>query len=44
MSAGPNWDLRYPSSELVRHYRDSGWWNDDTLSDIAFGGLFRRRR
>jgi acyl-CoA synthetase len=41
VSAGPGWDLRYPTPELIRVYRDSGWWNDDTLSDIAFGGPFR---
>jgi len=41
VSADARWDLRYPSSELVRWYRDSGWWNDDTLSDIAFRGPFR---
>ena len=23
----------------MRHYRDSGWWNDDTLTEIAFRGV-----
>jgi acyl-CoA synthetase len=36
-----DWGLRYPSAALARHYRDSGWWNDDTLADIAFRGVAR---
>ena len=39
MSTSSNWELRYPSPDLVRHYRDSGWWNDDTLTEIAFRGV-----
>ncbi|HEY6429587.1 MAG TPA: AMP-binding protein, partial [Acidimicrobiales bacterium] len=40
-AAGREWSLRFPSPELARHYRDSGWWNDDTLADIAFRGVVR---
>ncbi len=39
MSTSSSWELRYPSPDLVRHYRDSGWWNDDTLTEIAFRGV-----
>ncbi len=39
MSTGPSWELRYPSPDLARHYRDSGWWNDDTLTEVAFRGV-----
>jgi acyl-CoA synthetase len=35
----PNWELRYPSADLARRYRASGWWSDDTLSDLAFTGV-----
>ena len=35
----PRWQLRYPSSDLARHYRDSNWWNDDTLTEIASRGV-----
>ena len=41
MSDGPGWSLRFPSPELARRYRDSGWWNDETLADIAFRGVVR---
>ncbi len=41
MSADRDWRLRFPSPDLVRLYRDSGWWNDDTLADIAFRGVAR---
>jgi acyl-CoA synthetase len=41
VSAGRAWSLRIPSPDLARHYRDSGWWNDDTLADIAFTGVAR---
>lgn len=44
MSVGSSWELRHPSSDLVRHYRDSGWWNDDTLTEIAFGGVLTSSR
>jgi acyl-CoA synthetase len=33
------WQLRYPSPDLARHYRDSAWWTDDTLTEIAFAGV-----
>jgi acyl-CoA synthetase len=33
------WQLRYPSPDLVRHYRDSAWWTDDTLTEIAYEGV-----
>ena len=33
------WQLRYPSPDLARHYRESGWWTDDTLADIAAHGV-----
>jgi acyl-CoA synthetase len=33
------WQLRYPSPELARHYRDSEWWSDDTLTEIAHDGI-----
>jgi acyl-CoA synthetase len=36
---GPSWDLRYPAADLVRRYRADGYWNDDTLSEMAFTGL-----
>ena len=39
MSTSSSWELRHPSPDLARHYRDSGWWNDDTLTDIAFRGV-----
>jgi acyl-CoA synthetase len=39
MSAARDWSLRFPSPELVRHYSDSGWWNDDTLAAIVFRGV-----
>ena len=39
VSTSSSWELRYPSPDLVRHYRDSGWWNDDTLTEIAFRGV-----
>ncbi len=41
MSSGRSWDLRLPSPEVARRYRDSGWWNDETLTDIAFRGPVR---
>jgi acyl-CoA synthetase len=41
VSAEREWSLRFPSPELARHYRESGWWNDDTLADIAFRGVAR---
>ncbi len=44
VNTGARWELRYPSSELARHYRESGWWNDDTLSDIAFRGVAHSSR
>lgn len=33
------WQARYPSPDLARHYRESGWWTDDTLADIAVYGV-----
>jgi acyl-CoA synthetase (AMP-forming)/AMP-acid ligase II len=33
------WDLRRPSAALAAHYRARGWWTDDTLSDLAYGGI-----
>jgi acyl-CoA synthetase (AMP-forming)/AMP-acid ligase II len=33
-----DWELRYPSADLARHYRESGWWTDDTLTVMAFQG------
>ncbi|HLM95041.1 MAG TPA: AMP-binding protein [Acidimicrobiales bacterium] len=39
MRTGSDWVLRYPATDMARHYRDSGWWNDDTLTDIAFRGV-----
>jgi acyl-CoA synthetase len=41
MSAERDWSLRFPTTDLVRHYRDSGWWNDETLAAIAFDGVAR---
>jgi acyl-CoA synthetase (AMP-forming)/AMP-acid ligase II len=41
VSTSAGWELRYPSADLARFYRDSGWWNDDTLSEIAFRGVVR---
>jgi acyl-CoA synthetase len=41
VSAARQWSLRFPSPDLARHYRDSGWWNDDTLADVAFRGVAR---
>ena len=35
----PRWQARYPSPDLARQYRDSGWWSDDTLADIAAHGV-----
>jgi len=40
-TASRAWSLRYPSPDLVRHYTDMGWWNDETLADIAFHGVLR---
>ena len=39
MTTTTNWVLRYPSSDLARFYRESGWWNDDTLTEISFRGV-----
>ncbi len=39
MTGDSRWQLRYPSPDLVRHYRESSWWSDDTLSEIAFNGV-----
>jgi acyl-CoA synthetase (AMP-forming)/AMP-acid ligase II len=33
------WQLRYPSLDLARHYKNSDWWNDDTLTEIAYRGV-----
>ena len=41
MSSERDWSLRFPSADLARHYRDIGWWNDETLADIACGGMVR---
>jgi acyl-CoA synthetase len=41
VSGDREWTLRFPSADLARHYRDSGWWTDDTLADIAFRGVTR---
>ncbi|HXY95231.1 MAG TPA: AMP-binding protein, partial [Acidimicrobiia bacterium] len=35
----PTWEPRHPSAELARHYRDEGWWTDDTLTDLVTTGL-----
>ena len=41
MSGEREWNVRLPSAELARHYREMGWWNDETLADIACGGMVR---
>lgn len=33
------WQLRYPSADLARHYRDSHWWSDETLTEITSSGV-----
>src|SRR6202167_2899982 len=37
----PTWELRFPSNELARYYRASGWWTDATLPELAFDGVLR---
>jgi acyl-CoA synthetase len=39
MSMDSRWQLRYPSLDLARHYKNSDWWNDDTLTEIAYRGV-----
>jgi acyl-CoA synthetase len=43
MSEKNDWDLRYPSADLARQYRADGWWNDETMIDLAFSGLPKAR-
>ncbi len=39
MDSRSRWQLRYPSLDLARHYKNSDWWNDDTLTEIAYRGV-----
>jgi acyl-CoA synthetase (AMP-forming)/AMP-acid ligase II len=39
MSMDSRWQLRYPSPDLARHYKNSDWWNDETLTEIASRGV-----
>ena len=41
-SAAPDrWNLRSVPEHLSQHYRDQGWWNDDTLGAMVAEGLGR---
>jgi acyl-CoA synthetase len=35
----PKWQLRSVPERLVRHYRDSGWWDESTLGSMVQSGL-----
>jgi acyl-CoA synthetase (AMP-forming)/AMP-acid ligase II len=42
ISAQARWSLRTVPAQLVRHYRDEGWWTDDTLGAMVAAGLRER--
>ncbi len=42
ISAQPRWSLRTVPAQLVRLYRDEGWWTDDTLGSMVAAGLRER--
>ena len=37
------WPTRTVAPELVRRYRDEGWWTDDTLGEVVARGLTHNR-
>jgi len=37
--ASARWPLRTVPGELVRRYRDEGWWRDESLGDVVARGL-----
>jgi acyl-CoA synthetase (AMP-forming)/AMP-acid ligase II len=42
ISAEARWPLRTVPAQLVRQYRDEGWWTDDTLGSMVAAGLRER--
>lgn len=42
ISAQARWSLRTVPAQLVRQYRDEGWWTDDTLGAMVAAGLRER--
>src|SRR5580704_11833214 len=44
MSLDTRWDhLRYPAADVAARYRADGWWNDETMTDLALSGLPKAR-